>query len=240
VPENDGRESELDPLVRAAQRGERAALERLLRAVYPQVLRWSRGHLRDAADAEDLTQDVLIRTVQSLHTFDGRSLFTTWLYRVVRRAAADLHRKRHRRQRLCDANLHLHQATSHVSAAVHGAFAPDNPHERSLRPLPKDRGAPHDDVAQTVEGKTEIGVRVALPHDSRLRDAFHTLPARQREVLALVDLEGWPATVVAERLGIAPATVRVHLLRARRALRSWILDRHPELVEELHGLPHHA
>lgn len=61
---------------------------------------------------------------------------------------------------------------------------------------------------------------------------FCELPARQREILYLVDLEGVRPAEIAQRLGLNPVTVRVHLLRARRALRALILERHPGLVED--------
>ena len=64
-----------------------------------------------------------------------------------------------------------------------------------------------------------------------VRDFFDGLPPRQREVLELVDHEGARAVDVAEALAISPATVRVHLLKARRALRERILARYPELEE---------
>jgi len=64
-----------------------------------------------------------------------------------------------------------------------------------------------------------------------VRRFFAELPARQREVFSLVDLEGREAGEVAEMLGLSPVTVRVHLLRARRAVRARILDLHPELEE---------
>jgi RNA polymerase sigma-70 factor (ECF subfamily) len=61
---------------------------------------------------------------------------------------------------------------------------------------------------------------------------FAELPQRQREVFYLVDIEGNDAAEVAPRLGLRPATVRAHLFRARRALRTKILERHPEIAEE--------
>jgi RNA polymerase sigma-70 factor, ECF subfamily len=61
---------------------------------------------------------------------------------------------------------------------------------------------------------------------------FRELPVRQREVFQLADVEGTPLVEIAERLGLATGTVRAHLFRARRALRTWILERHPEMAEE--------
>lgn len=60
---------------------------------------------------------------------------------------------------------------------------------------------------------------------------FRELPARQREVFYLVDIEGHDAVEIAPRLGLRPVTVRAHLFRARRSLRVKILERHPELAE---------
>lgn len=64
-----------------------------------------------------------------------------------------------------------------------------------------------------------------------VREYFSALPPRQREVLELVDNQGMRPIEVAEALEMNAVTVRVHLLKARRALRSRILERHPELME---------
>lgn len=61
------------------------------------------------------------------------------------------------------------------------------------------------------------------------------LPARQREVFARVDLEGVTPAELAAELKMNPVTVRAHLLRARRALRARILERHPEIAEDRQG-----
>lgn len=65
-----------------------------------------------------------------------------------------------------------------------------------------------------------------------VRRAFDALPERQREILDLVDLQGYPATEAAKMVGIEASTARVHLLRARRAIRDHILATHPALVED--------
>lgn len=68
-----------------------------------------------------------------------------------------------------------------------------------------------------------------------VRAAFDGLPARQREVLDLVDLQGHSAAEVSRMLGIEPATARVHLLRARRAVRARVLATQPALLEDRSG-----
>jgi len=65
-----------------------------------------------------------------------------------------------------------------------------------------------------------------------LRTFFEELPARQREVFDLTELQGLSASEVAEILGIEPVSVRAHLFKARRALRARILECHPEVAEE--------
>jgi RNA polymerase sigma factor (sigma-70 family) len=54
---------------------------------------------------------------------------------------------------------------------------------------------------------------------ARLLDALARLPERQRAVVLLRHYAGYRPSEVARMLGIAPATVRVHLARARRALK---------------------
>ncbi|HVZ47694.1 MAG TPA: sigma-70 family RNA polymerase sigma factor [Gemmatimonadaceae bacterium] len=59
-----------------------------------------------------------------------------------------------------------------------------------------------------------------------------SLPGRQRELFAAVDLEGRRVIEVAAELGMNPVTARVNLLRARRAVRLMMLDAEPTLLEE--------
>jgi RNA polymerase sigma-70 factor (ECF subfamily) len=73
------------------------------------------------------------------------------------------------------------------------------------------------------------------PDDRQLleivRSFFRELSARQREIFDLVDLQGYGPTEAAKMLGIDAATARTHLLRARRTIRSRIMDQYPELLE---------
>jgi len=86
-----------DDLVRAARVGDRAALEQLLRRHVDRVHALARRLLGNEADADDAAQEALIAVVRGLDRFDGRSSFTTWLYRVTTNACLDELRRRSRR-----------------------------------------------------------------------------------------------------------------------------------------------
>lgn len=86
-----------EALAAAANAGDRSALEILLARHLDRVhaiCRRVTGHPEDALDA---TQEALIAVTRGLHRYDGRSLFTTWLYRVATNAALDELRRRKRR-----------------------------------------------------------------------------------------------------------------------------------------------
>lgn len=89
-------------LVKEARRGDEAALRGLVEAVYPLVRRWALVQTCDAADADDVTQDVLVRMVRKLDTFQGDSRFESWLYAATRNAALDRHRRDQRARRITD------------------------------------------------------------------------------------------------------------------------------------------
>src|ERR687888_1469749 len=92
-----GGETSDEALAAAANAGDRGALEVLLGRHFDRVhaiCRRVTGHPEDALDA---TQEALIAVTRGLHRYDGRSLFTTWLYRVATNAALDELRRRKRR-----------------------------------------------------------------------------------------------------------------------------------------------
>jgi RNA polymerase sigma-70 factor (ECF subfamily) len=83
--------------VRAAQGGDRAALDLLLRRHYDRLYALCRRMTGDDADAADACQEGLLAIVRGLGSFDGRSAFGTWAYRVTANACLDELRRRRRR-----------------------------------------------------------------------------------------------------------------------------------------------
>ena len=68
---------------------------------------------------------------------------------------------------------------------------------------------------------------------SAIRKLFEMLPSRQRQIFDLADLQGYTPTEIGDMLGMNPVTVRANLCKARRAIRSKLIERHPKMVEEL-------
>src|SRR3712207_2518742 len=72
--------------------------DQVFRAYRPPVYNLARRMLGNDADAEDVTQDVLVQVVRKLATFRGESELMTWLHRVTVNAALAHRRKRARRE----------------------------------------------------------------------------------------------------------------------------------------------
>ncbi|ANS62448.1 ECF subfamily RNA polymerase sigma factor [Streptomyces lincolnensis] len=88
----------------AARAGDPAAVERFVRALHPDVVRYVAHLSSDPQAADDLAQDTFLRALGSLHRFEGRSSARTWLLSIARRAVIDSYRYAAARPRLCGAD----------------------------------------------------------------------------------------------------------------------------------------
>ena len=84
-------------LTKAAQAGDRRALEQLLRRHHDRIHAVCRRLAGNDADGQDAAQEALIAIVRGLPRFSGRAKFSTWAYRVATNAALDELRRRSRR-----------------------------------------------------------------------------------------------------------------------------------------------
>jgi RNA polymerase sigma-70 factor (ECF subfamily) len=183
----NGRGSDIpDDLIARAGRGDETALTRLAELAYPRVRRWARVQVGEEADADDLTQEVLIKMIRSLDSFHGDAAFETWLYAMTRNAAKDAFRARGREAR-----------------------REEDP--RSVVALRPDPAPDPDRRVERAEAR------------DRVLQAFRRLPTRQREAFDLVELQGLSSGEAGEILGIEAVSVRAHLFKARRAMRTLIL-----------------
>jgi len=180
-------ETDLPLLIRRARKGDPEAFDRLAGSCRDRIYRWALVRMGEADDAEDATQETLVRLHRGLHRYDGRARFDTWLYAVTVSAVADVQRRKARSLRLRD------------------RFSALGDRHTAVDPVP---------VEDRMESRRLAGL---------VRTFLVALPARQREAFDLVDLQGVAPSDAAARLGICHATLRTHLFRARRALRSRLL-----------------
>lgn len=76
-------------VVAQVQQGDRDAFRILVERHGPGVFRLAFRMVRNEAEAEDLVQESFIKAYRAIATFDGRSSFTTWLYRITSNCALD-------------------------------------------------------------------------------------------------------------------------------------------------------
>ena len=93
--------NEPDPeVVRAAQSGDVAAFEQIVRSFQGEIWRLCVQLLRDESLADDVTQDAFVRAYRFLPRYRGESKFSTWLFSISRNCALDEIRRSGRRRRM--------------------------------------------------------------------------------------------------------------------------------------------
>jgi RNA polymerase sigma-70 factor (ECF subfamily) len=102
IPDLRDPDPELGALVRRAREGSLAAFEQLASHIHDQVRRWAARLTRDDDEADDVAQVVLLQLHLRLREFEGRSRFSTWLYRITRNVALNRRRTAVRRRQLLE------------------------------------------------------------------------------------------------------------------------------------------
>lgn len=93
----------LEALALAAQRGDQASFDELARRVDGPLRAFLRQRVADPADADDLAQETLLRAYEKLDLYDPGRPFSTWLYTIGKRLAANRRDADRRRERLASA-----------------------------------------------------------------------------------------------------------------------------------------
>lgn len=182
--------------------GDEDAFRSVVSALWPQMLRAAATHVRSVDDAQDIVQDTWVAALRGIHRFEGRSALMTWLFRILRNRART--------------------AATRASRIV------------PMSQLESAKTSPNlelEDLA--TEPSPTMGTPVATPEEAEaaasltelLEGALDKLPAKQRSVLVLRDLEGRSAQETARRMGLTRGNERVLLHRARAKLREMIADR---------------
>jgi len=184
--------AEDDDLIRAAQKGERAAFDALVRRYDRSVLRLALHMLGNEQDAQDVHQDAFIKAYRHLSNFRFECSFYTWLYRIVTNLCLDqLRRRKSRRE----------EPSTVVDASGE---------EMDLLANLTEGRASHD-PARELERKTmSVAIQVALDE----------LTPRERTVFELKHYQGLKLRTIGEMLSTTEETAKNTLFRATRKLRA--------------------
>lgn len=187
---------ETERLARRAVSGDRGAMERLLRQDYPRLLRVCLRVLHDEHDAEDAVQEALVSIASKIRTFDGRSRYSTWSYRVAANAALDELRRRGRRRAVRSLPDLGGYAATGPSAHAAGDAAASGP-----------TGAATHDVVEHGVVQSET-----------VQWALSQLPKEQRDALVLRHFLDLGYSEIASIQQVPIGTVRSRIARGRMAL----------------------
>jgi len=177
-------------LVQRAKANDRAAFNEIVLRYKDKVYNYVYRMVRNATDAEDLTQETFVRAYLSLHSFQSRASLNTWLFRIATNLCIDHCRRAKRTQGLVT------------------SLSPDN--EEEEEGLQRDIPDATFDPQRLLLNK-ELG--------EKLEKALQELPEKLRMVVLLYDVEGLSYEEIAAIAGCPLGTVKSRLFNARAVLR---------------------
>jgi RNA polymerase sigma-70 factor (ECF subfamily) len=198
-------------LVAALQRGDSDAFETLIDRYHAAMVRVAGLYVRDRQVAQEVVQETWLAVVEGIERFEGRSSLKTWLFRILTNRAK---------------TRAVREGRSLPFSAVAGPDSADEPAVDPDRFLdPNDPQAPGA-WASPPRGWETLPEERLLSRETlqRIAGAIEGLPAAQREVIRLRDVEGWDAEEVAAALDITDGNQRVLLHRARSKVRQALED----------------
>jgi RNA polymerase sigma-70 factor (ECF subfamily) len=168
------------------------AFDEIVERYQHKIYGYVRRLVGNQTDAEDITQEVFLKALNSLHSFREESSLQTWLFRIATNLCRDVHRRRQREKGWLPLWRH--------------ADGGECTGEESVMEIPDDRSDPEKLLLR--EELSEL-----------LKQAMDRLPMAMREVLVLHDVELMSYEEIARALGIPLGTVKSRLFHARARLR---------------------
>jgi RNA polymerase sigma-70 factor (ECF subfamily) len=159
-------------------------------------------YLRDSAEADEAVQDAFVKAYQHLASFREELPFDVWFTRILINGCLDRIKARTRRERW------LLPMSGKPGNRTWTPAADGGPSERDLTDRVAAGGLSPEQALLGRERRREIA------------EALAKLPERQRSVFVLSHVEGRTSREVSALTGLNESTVRVHLFRAIRKLRS--------------------
>jgi RNA polymerase sigma-70 factor (ECF subfamily) len=190
-------------LVAALRAGDETAFRAVVRDWHSGLLRVAQIFVPTRAVAEEVVQETWLRVLGALDRFEGRSSLKTWVFRILVNTAKT------RAQR--EGRTVPFSALQDVSRVPEAAVEPE-------RFLPDDHARYPGHWAAPPPALPEDRLLAAETREV-VAAAIDALPASQRAVISLRDVEGWSSDEVRNALDLSEVNQRVLLHRARARVR---------------------
>jgi len=194
-----------DPAFLARLRaGDPGAYRELIRRFHASLVSVANSIIGSRAQAEEVVQDSWLAVFNGVSRFEGRSSLATWLFSIVLNRART---RASREKRLVGLPGILDGTQGNERAVDVTEFQPDGHWIETPR------------LWDELNPERVVAGRQLLTH---VQEAIERLPAGQRAVIILRDMEGHEAEEACTLLGISPENQRVLLHRARGRIRKTI------------------
>ncbi len=198
--------------------GDERAFETVVERHHAVMLAVARSYVKTHAAAEEVVQDAWLGVLQGLDRFQGRSSLRTWIVSIV----INIARTRAVRDARTVPFSALDSASGQAAVSPDRFRGPDDAFPGHWNRYPNDwRSLPEE----VLVGAETVGAAMRAMDD---------LPAAQKAVIRMRDVDGWTGEEVCAALNITPGNQRVLLHRARSRVRR-ALERHLEEGRERVG-----
>jgi RNA polymerase sigma-70 factor (ECF subfamily) len=190
-------------LVEALREGDENAFAELVRMYHAALLRVAQIYVSSRSVAEEVVQETWLAVLNGIDRFEGRSSLKTWIFRILANRAKT--RAQRESRTIPFSALHNPEGVPEAAVDADRFQDPDHPRWPGHWATPP-TGWPEDRLlaAETL---------------SVIEAAIEKLPASQRAVITLRDVQGWSAEEVRNALELTETNQRVLLHRARSKVR---------------------
>jgi RNA polymerase sigma-70 factor (ECF subfamily) len=191
-------------LLEALRAGDETAFRELVREYQPSLVRVARIYVSTQSAAEEVAQETWLGVLKGLDRFEGRSSLRTWIFRILTNIA--------KTRAVRDGRTLPFSALQDPGRVPEAAVGAD-------RFLDAEHPRWPGHWASRPESWPEDAL-LASETRERLAEAIEALPASQRAVISLRDIEGWSSEEVRNALDLSETNQRVLLHRARSKVRA--------------------
>ena len=206
-----------ETLIAALRSGDADAFAKLVDRHSPAMIRVALAYVPSRAAAEEAVQEAWIAIMRGIDGFESRSSLKTWIFRILTNVAMRTGARERRSMPF--------SALAEAEDSGEPSVDPDRflPADHELFPghwaiMPARWPTPEEGL---LAGETRGVIAAAIAE----------LPAAQRTVIGLRDVEGWSSEEVCEALQISAGNQRILLHRARSRVRNAIEDYHGAVEE---------